>query len=217
MSATDFKNIQITDTEIVTIRNEIVNRYQQNELAIAPDNTYEISYDYLLNYAKSIVNNDFADQGLIVLAHVVYGWMPTILTIHHEINDQQQINLSEIQEILKEIREILKEIRTNGTKNFLNNAKALKTIANFTNKSFVGASKFLHFLFPETFAIWDSNINSVLEIRCTANNVNAFVIYQKAMKDALEPLSQNNSEIKLRDIENKLFNLGRQNGYHNDN
>ena len=111
----------------------------------------------------------------------------------------------------------MKDIRDNRTNEFLNNAEALKTIANFTNKSFVGASKFLHFLFSETFAIWDSNINSVLQIRCTANNVNAFVIYQKAMRVALETLSQNNPMIKLRDIENKLFNLGRQNGYHNDN
>jgi hypothetical protein len=210
MSATDFKNVQITDTEIGTICGRIVERYQQNELAIAPDNTYEISYNYLLDYAESIVTNNFADRELIVLAHVVYGWMPTILTIHHGINGQQQINLSKIQKILKDIRD-------NRTNDFLSDADALKKIANFTNKSFVGASKFLHFLFPETFAIWDSNINSVLKIRCTANNVNAFVIYQKAMSDALKTLSQNNQNIKLRDIENKLFNLGRQNGYHNDN
>lgn len=211
MPATDFKNVQITEVEIGTICERIVDQYQQNELAIAPDNTYEISYNYLLSYAKSIVGNDFADQGLIVLAHVVYGWMPTILTIHHGNNDQQQINLSEIQEILK-------EIRANGTKNFLNNAEDLRTIAEFTNNSFVGASKFLHFLFPELFAIWDSNINSILNIRYTANNVNAFVIYQKAMRVVLQQLQfNNNPNIRLRDIENKLFNLGRQGGYHNDN
>ena len=215
MPAMDFKNIRVNDDDINTAIDGIITSYQQNDQPL-PQNeaqinvniSYEVSYEYLLDYAKSIVDSNFTDQGLIVLAHAVYGWMPTILTIQHGINPTVD---------LTRIKEILREIYHNPEYNFLNDANGLKDIANFTNKSFVGASKFLHFLFPNSFAIWDSNINSILQIRKTANNVNAFVIYQRAMKSALSALREIQMRICLRDIEKKLFDIGRQDRNHNDN
>jgi hypothetical protein len=96
---------------------------------------YLPQYKSLIKLGASVKNADDATA----LALAVYGWMPTIL---------RSLKISEKQLVLAH--------QANDV------ASAVATIRTFdappVNNSWVGSSKFLHFLNPETFPIWDSHI-----------------------------------------------------------
>ena len=80
----------------------------------------------------------------------VYGWMPTIL-------DNMGYTEENNKEWEKKICLSVKNIIDNDgdLDNCSDDFDNLKT---FVNNSYVGLSKFLHFLLPDKFAIWDSNV-----------------------------------------------------------
>lgn len=138
----------------------------------------------------------------VILAHAAYGWMPRILRIGSVFFDNK-----------KEILEAVDGLSSFGSSScneekFEEMLKKLKIVAGFTNNSFVGASKFLHFIYPNLFAIWDSKICKVLqkhiqahsEIK-NANDMRGFICYQLAMQKAANDLEN----IELRAIESVLF------------
>jgi len=87
-------------------------------------------------------------------AHMVYGWMPTVLELH--VSDGFGIDDAAV---------LLNMARREGKLA----DPAVAQLAGLVNHSVVGASKLLHFLSPEAFAIWDSRIYRF--------------IYQKAHRD----------------------------------
>ncbi|MBI2340918.1 MAG: hypothetical protein HYU99_11240, partial [Deltaproteobacteria bacterium] len=107
---------------------------------IKPRDSYHQSYLALLRHftAVSFWNID----SLIVAAHAVYGWMPTIL----EINPKGDGDVSRAAESLNRAqREFFAD-------------QDLENLVRVVNNSLVGASKLLHFTAPDKFAIWDSNV-----------------------------------------------------------
>lgn len=107
-------------------------------LNLDKSNSYIQSYPVFLNFFKGIENIE--KEHLVISAHFVYGWMPTI--IHLELED------------LKKILEILNKVKC-GEYVDKNEIEILKTSI---NNSMVGLSKLLHFINPEDYAIWDSRI-----------------------------------------------------------
>jgi len=87
--------------------------------------SYSVGYDALLAFGSAVHDQ----TGMLVLAHAVYGWMPTIL---------KSYNLNGL---------AVADIRGG----FLPEKPAL-------NNSWVGTSKLFHFLAPEVWPIWDSRV-----------------------------------------------------------
>lgn len=108
-------------------------------LSVNEQSSYLQSYPAMLAFFNdkqgALTENDF-----VVGAHMVYGWMPTIITFNKEkMNDAlSAINRAKNGELLT--------------------ADELEAIKSCVNNSMVGASKLLHFINPQLYAIWDSKV-----------------------------------------------------------
>lgn len=104
----------------------------------SPEDTYHKSYIHFVNYFSG--RNVITEQDLIIGANFTYGWMPTMLNFKSN-NFQPAVAA-------------------------LNKAKGAHRISNedliilktLINNSLVGASKLLHFVNPNEYAIWDSRV-----------------------------------------------------------
>jgi hypothetical protein len=103
--------------------------------------SYVLSYPYLLSYFEQ---RDFEAVDLVRGAHMAYGWMPTVLELWPE---PPNIDLDRGAELLTRARQ-------DGALG----DDEIGALASLINNSLVGASKLLHFVAPEHFAIWDSRI-----------------------------------------------------------
>ena len=103
--------------------------------------SYIRSYPHLLAWLSSKAILDAQD--LICAAHMVYGWMPTVLDIYPSESFSIQDGVA-----------LLNKARKLGVLDL----KEVAQLAGLVNNSVVGASKLLHFVNPEAFAIWDSRI-----------------------------------------------------------
>ena len=219
MSAVDFKTIKVKEDVIKTIKTAISKICEQNQAPPRP--TYEVSYPYLLQQGKAVREKPTAEN-IVVLAHAVYGWMPTILNMFGddcECTEKITNGLCDICKIVAYLqnKDIVTWFDTLYKKNKkereqLEEIERLKKLANFTNNSFVGLSKFLHFIFQDKIAIFDSNVlenlrNNGADLPAAANNVNAFVAYEKAINEYRDDFNKENSgkQVSLRDIEIQLF------------
>jgi len=136
---------------------------------INDSNSYIESYQYFLEYFSKIDRID-KDQ-LIIGAHIVYGWMPTILTM----------NLSNIDDSLSLLNEVKRGHELN--------VEEYESLKPAINNSMVGLSKFLHFLNPKHYAIWDSRIFRYLtEIKSThrISNPTLYINYLAGIKEISE-------------------------------
>lgn len=103
--------------------------------------SYIRAYPHILSALKTPHVLD--EQAFVCGAHMVYGWMPTILEIH----------VSESIDVHAGVA-LLNKARTAGHLS----REEIEQLAGLVNRSVVGASKLLHFVNPEAFAIWDSRI-----------------------------------------------------------
>lgn len=101
--------------------------------------SYICSYPHILSAMKTPHVLD--EQAFVCGAHMVYGWMPTILEIH----------ISESVDVHAGVA-LLNKARIAGRLS----CEEIEQLASLINHSVVGASKLLHFVNPEAFAIWDS-------------------------------------------------------------
>ena len=109
---------------------------------IPTDKSYIISYPYILAYFQ---NKDSYHEGDVVCgAHIVYGWMPTILDLYLK---DKSLNLAKAAKLLTQVRQ-----------GYTLDDYELEVLTGLINNSLVGTSKMLHFIAPEKYAIWDSKI-----------------------------------------------------------
>lgn len=123
------------------------------------------SYSFMLKFAQR-VKKDLDKIALIGLAHMAYGWMPTM--IRHIRSD---FNLA-----------VWKKKIEKGSleKDFLEEVMAL------TNDSIVGTSKLLHFLNPEMYPIYDSKVYTSVTNEDKHNlskDIDNFVEYSERLRD----------------------------------
>lgn len=111
---------------------------------VLQDDSYILSYPYVLSYFSGKTTFDAAD--MVRGAHMVYGWMPTVLELHLECPDRD----------LTAGAAILTRAKSAGVLS----DQDISSLAALTNNSLVGASKLLHFVAPDDFAIWDSKIHA---------------------------------------------------------
>ncbi len=114
-----------------------INKIKQDSQNVIRDQ-YTDAYPHLISYFKEKTILTLED--FIRGAHMVYAWMPTILTVHS--ND------------LDEVISLVNKAKNEGELQ----EDEIKTIASIVNNSVVGTSKLLHFISPEHFPIWDSRV-----------------------------------------------------------
>ena len=109
-----------------------------NDFELTEGDSYVQTYENFIEHFKNIDELKWHD--LVIGSHLVYGWMPTIINLNYE--DQEKA---------VQILNSAKKGKDLGVEELL---VLKKTI----NNSLVGASKLLHFINPEKYAIWDSRI-----------------------------------------------------------
>ena len=151
------------------------------------NNQYMISYPILLKAANDLLASMGTDA-IIPIAHMAYGWMPTILKKYETENNG-----------LNHIYDARKVTSFYEAKNL---------IGNFTvspiNNSIVGLSKVLHFVNPEYFPIWDRRVARHFEI-FYHYNINRFENYIEYI-DFIESANEHKSINPLRSLIKKNFN-----------
>lgn len=108
---------------------------------------YLISYPHFINYFKHL--DTINEENLVIGISFVYSWMPTVLKKLDKKLFTQAIT-------------VLNKAKQNH-KLTIDDYKLLKQTF---NNSIVGTSKLLHFINPDKYAIWDSNIFKFLHNEC---------------------------------------------------
>jgi hypothetical protein len=100
--------------------------------------SYLASYPAIIDHFQAIER--FTTNKFIVAAHLVYGWMPTILELDFS-------TLTEAVSVLEAAR-----------RGVVLTAPQIAQLASTVNHSVIGASKLLHFTNPNLYPIWDSRV-----------------------------------------------------------
>lgn len=135
--------------------------------SVIPDlpSQYAKSYNALLKLANNL-EDDARTENLLMLGCAVYAWMPTIL---------KTWDFSEFDSGALSIRAL------RACEN-LDDAASLvsgRVSSPLLNNSWVGTSKFLHFINPAIFPIWDSKVAARfgLEQHYRINSMSAYLSY----------------------------------------
>ena len=120
---------------------------------------YIRSYPELLKASKCLAN-EFKEKSVPMIAHLAYGWMPTILKYSWEIEQDSKI---------------YEAVSAKTTTDGLNVVESIEHSP--TNNAWVGMSKTLHFLNPEIFPILDSNVAKVLGVFSSGNEKDTYKDY----------------------------------------
>lgn len=153
--------------------------------SVAQNDSYIESYPEFLQYFTTLERIE--KHHLIISAHFVYGWMPTIVHLNLEETDQILLLLNHVKSGTR-----LKEYEINMLKSFINN-------------SLVGLSKLLHFINPAEYAIWDSRIFRYLTHKKSQYGIDKaenYLGYLTKMKE----LSNHESYPRLHTMIEKHFN-----------
>ena len=135
-----------------------------NKLDALPTNNQLLTtYGPMLELAKRN-KAEFDETTLIGLAHMVYGWMPTMIqniTIKDFFDWENLIHAGSL------------------------DSDFLKKVMNLTNDSIVGASKLLHFLNPEMYPIYDSRVYKTIsgkEKHNLSKDVENYICYTRKLR-----------------------------------
>ena len=147
------------------------------ELLIKSSAGYLAQYKAMQEFGK----NASSVRDIQILALSVYGWMPTIL---------QSVQFSV--ESLEQARRITD---SQSREVFLQNFSTAPI-----NSSWVGSSKFLHFINPDKFSIWDSHIARAFDLsqRHKYERREAYMTYLETLDGMLptaEPLIREVTEM----------------------
>jgi hypothetical protein len=131
---------------------------------------YYNGYSALRNlFEKLDLKNEL---NVIGAAYAVYGWMPTILK-----KEPQAAELVKFCEGLE---------KQSSKEDALRQLRERPHITRAVNGSTVGTSKFLHFVAPKIFPIWDSNIALVFRITSKINDPGTYLDYCDAVHRRLD-------------------------------
>lgn len=115
--------------------------------------SYLLAYDGIIKYFRDDDHSDIND--IVAKVFLVYGWMPTIPNLFKEISINSHYSsytINDLPQITRTIQEITDETPVENIWSLINKLRPI------VNNSLVGTSKFLHFINPEIFPIWDSNV-----------------------------------------------------------
>ncbi|EJM79600.1 MULTISPECIES: hypothetical protein [unclassified Pseudomonas] len=135
--------------------------------------SYIRSYPHILGQLQT--GAALTERDFVCGAHIVYGWMPTILDLY----PTAELTLQQGADLLNKAR----------TKGVLSESE-MANLAALVNNSVVGASKLLHFVNPDAFAIWDSKIYRFIHGQAAhqyrVNNAGAYLKYLDLLNELRE-------------------------------
>ena len=127
--------------------------------------SFMLSYGHFVRFFQQRISLTLSD--FVIGAHFTYGWMPTIL-------DFRQIELQTCLSILNKVHSHQAILDSE-----------ILTLASVVNGSLVGVSKLLHFINPNQYAIWDSNVceylNSRTRSKWKVGELESYLNYQKLL------------------------------------
>ena len=201
---------KIIDVDCLLESTDFVSDFLNQERLVSSRNkSYLYSYDGIVEYFRS---ETLTSKTSIAGLYMVYGWMQKIPDFFKNCDSTDtSFKISDLPKVIQQIKQIddltSKEIISNLVKN----------LVPLVNGSHVGTSKFLHFVTPEIFPIWDSKValavygfknnfqveklenylryfNDVQELRLTIDSVSQMKICSKATQAIKKEL---NIETKL--------------------
>jgi hypothetical protein len=161
-------NVMLDETKITKAM-----EWASNQTSLIEDDYYNAYSDLLGFFKKLDLQNE---QNVVGAAHAVYGWMPTIL--------KKETNAKELVAFTRDLRKI--ESGPNQRKFALDQLRERLHITKAINRSTVGTSKFLHFVEPEIFPIWDSNIALAFEVSSKIDDPDTYLAYCEAVHQYLD-------------------------------
>lgn len=157
----------------------IINKNSDVEALLEKIESETLGHSYIKSYKciEDFFKVSLLDENSVVQgAHMVYGWMPTILNICKPDSDTQKVILS-----IEKLSENPNDVDLNIIKKFMNN-------------STVGASKLLHFKYPEKYPIWDSKICKIITGKSYHEKVqktSKYINYYEAIHNLMNNLPEN--------------------------
>jgi len=143
-------------------------------LAVPAGDSYLRSYPLLLAHVARLTHSAPLDEGAFVaVAHLAYGWMPTIL----------HLDFDALPHALQRVDEARQGAVLGGPH--------LQEVAAAVNHSVVGASKVLHFVNPALYPIWDRRVyrfyhrSSGTVHEYQVNNAAAYADYAATCREAV--------------------------------
>jgi hypothetical protein len=120
---------------------------------------YIRTYPQLLR-STALLAREMGEDALPAIAHMAYGWMPTILK---KFSDSKPRIVGP----------------ATGCRSFEEASELIQSLEDSPiNNSWVGMSKVLHFINPEFFPIWDSRVAKHFDLKITqVNKKNHFLEY----------------------------------------
>jgi hypothetical protein len=166
--------------DIVELKNRCIQAVDQNS-DFGPSWVHN-SYKELVKYFESVSSEKpLTAHHFFIGAYFSYGWMPTMLRVTGCIDDA-----------LKAVN------KARASKQSISEAEFM-TIASVINGSVVGASKLLHFICPDKYAIWDSRVyRFIFQREPYQYRLEAPLIYQEYL-DTLKKITSDSefSRVKI--------------------
>ena len=137
----------------------LTSKYSEAIRCIDASEQYLRTYPALIK-STAILAKEMGEDALPTIAHMAYGWMPTILK---KLSDSQPGIVGPATECrsFEEASELIKSLDDSPI-----------------NNSWVGMSKVLHFINPEFFPIWDSRVAKHFGLKISqVNKKNHFLEY----------------------------------------
>ena len=116
---------------------------------------------------------------LIGALFMVYGWMPTTM----RLNSGEEPDPEKLKQVWAFLSGLSKEEANDILSTLNRKQERLETLKEMMGDSIVGLSKFMHFLKPSVFPMYDSNIASILGHNIKA--VSNYITYTKSFHAAL--------------------------------
>ncbi len=149
------------------------------KFSFTENNSYIQTYPEFIKYFENV---DIIERHhLVIASHFVYGWMPTII----------QLNLEEEDNVLL--------LLNSAKKGRILNKEELGILKKSINNSLVGLSKLLHFINPRDYAIWDSRIFRYLTEKKSSYGIDNPVLYIEYL-NGLKNIAQNENYEKLHQL-----------------
>lgn len=140
-------------------KDTLTSKYPEAIRCIDGSEQYLRTYPELLR-STTILAKEMGEDALPAIAHMAYGWMPTILK---KFSDSQPGIVG----------------TATGCRSFEEASGLIQSLEDSPiNNSWVGMSKVLHFINPEFFPIWDSRVAKHFDLKITqVNKKNHFLEY----------------------------------------
>lgn len=148
------------------------------------EDSFTYAYFTFLQYFHDL--SRIETQHVVIGAHFVYGWMPTILKLRH-------VNLEQAVEILNNVKQ-QRDITDND----------ILQLINLINNSLVGVSKLLHFINPTQYAIWDSRVVSYFDPHISYYHMHQPITYRRYVQACFEVSNHDNFSAVHQAINKKI-------------